>query len=107
MNLLKVKICIVTGGVRGIDKAISKKVIVEGGVVIIADIEHSTGTATADDLGEQCTFIKTDVSNSDTVKSRKKREKEKKNRLRRGHDLRVRLFARALAPSREIEARDR
>ena len=75
MNLLKDKICIVTGGGRGIGKATAKKFIEEGGVVIIADFDASTGTATADDLGEQCTFIKTDVSNSDSVKSLIKRVK--------------------------------
>ena len=69
MNLLKDKICIVTGGGRGIGRATAEKFIDEGAVVIIADFDESTGSATADDFGEQCSYIKTDVSNSDSVKS--------------------------------------
>jgi len=75
MNLLNDKICIITGGGRGIGKATVEKFIGEGGVVIIADFDESTGKSTADSLGDQCTFIKTDVSNSDSVKSLIKRVK--------------------------------
>ncbi len=69
MNLLENKVCIVTGGGRGIGKATAEKFVNEGATIIIADFDETTGTASADDLGEQCSFIKTDVSNSDSVKS--------------------------------------
>ncbi len=69
MNLLENKVCIVTGGGRGIGKATAEKFVNEGATVIIGDFDETTGTASADELGEQCSFIKTDVSNSDSVKS--------------------------------------
>ncbi|MBC8322049.1 MAG: 3-oxoacyl-ACP reductase FabG [Candidatus Marinimicrobia bacterium] len=76
MNLLDKNVCIVTGGGRGIGRATAEKFVSEGATVIIADFDESTGTDTADILGEQCTFIKTDVSNSDSVKSLIKHVKE-------------------------------
>ena len=69
MNLLQDKVCIVTGGGRGIGKATANKFIDEGGIVYIADFDESSGTAAAEELGENCTFIKTDVSNSESVRS--------------------------------------
>ncbi len=69
MNLLDKNVCIVTGGGRGIGRATAEKFVSEGATVIIADFDETSGTATADSLGEQCSFIKTDVSNSDSVKS--------------------------------------
>ncbi len=69
MNLLQDKVCIVTGGGRGIGKATANKFIHEGGIVYIADYDESSGTAAAEELGENCTFVKTDVSNSESVRS--------------------------------------
>ncbi|MCH7764733.1 MAG: beta-ketoacyl-ACP reductase [Candidatus Marinimicrobia bacterium] len=69
MNLLQNKVCIVTGGGRGIGKATAKKFITEGGIVIIADYDETSGSSTANELGENCTFVKMDVSNSESVRS--------------------------------------
>ncbi len=69
MNLLQNKVCIVTGGARGIGKATAKKFIDEGGIVTIADYDESSGTTATEELGENCTFVKTDVSNSESVRS--------------------------------------
>ena len=75
MNLLENKVCIVTGGGRGIGQAIAEKFIGESATVIIADFDEATGTATAENLGDQCSFVKTDVSQSQSVKSLIKRVK--------------------------------
>ena len=75
MNLLNDKICIITGGGRGIGKATAEKFIGESATVIIADFDEATGTATAEYLGDQCSFVKTDVSQSESVKSLIKRVK--------------------------------
>ena len=75
MNLLENKVCIVTGGGRGIGQATAEKFIDESATVIIADFDEATGTATAEYLGDQCSFVKTDVSQSESVKSLIKRVK--------------------------------
>jgi 3-oxoacyl-[acyl-carrier protein] reductase len=75
MNLLENKVCIVTGGGRGIGQATAEKFIGESATVIIADFDEATGTATAEYLGDQCSFVKTDVSQSESVKSLIKRVK--------------------------------
>ena len=75
MNLLENKVCIVTGGGRGIGQATAEKFIGESASVIIADFDEATGTATAEYLGDQCSFVKTDVSQSESVKSLIKRVK--------------------------------
>ncbi len=69
MNLLENKVCIITGGGRGIGRVTAETFINAGATVIIADFDDKTGTATADDLGGQCSFVKADVSNVDSVKS--------------------------------------
>ncbi len=75
MNLLENKVCIVTGGGRGIGQATAEKFIGESATVIIADFDEATGTTTAEYLGDQCSFVKTDVSQSESVKSLIKRVK--------------------------------
>ena len=75
MNLLENKVCIVTGGGRGIGQATAEKFIDESATVIIADFDEATGTATAEYLGDQCSFVKTDVSQSESVQSLIKRVK--------------------------------
>jgi len=75
MNLLENKVCIVTGGGRGIGQATAEKFIGESATVIIADFDEATGTATAEYLGDQCSFVKTDVSQSQSVQSLIKRVK--------------------------------
>jgi len=75
MNLLENKVCIVTGGGRGIGQATAEKFIGESATVIIADFDEATGTATAEYLGDQCSFVKTDVSQLESVKSLIKRVK--------------------------------
>ena len=75
MNLLENKVCIVTGGGRGIGQATAEKFIGESATVIIADFDEATGIATAEYLGDQCSFVKTDVSQSESVQSLIKRVK--------------------------------
>ena len=75
MNLLENKVCIVTGGGRGIGQATAEKFIGESATVIIADFDEATGIATAEYLGDQCSFVKTDVSQSQSVQSLIKRVK--------------------------------
>lgn len=53
------KTCVVTGGARGIGKAICAAFAAEGADVVLTDIDRATGAAAAADLG--CRFIPLDV----------------------------------------------
>lgn len=65
MKLLDGKICIITGGGRGIGKATAEKFSGEGATVIIAENDEKTGQSVAGALKGK--FIKTDVSNQESV----------------------------------------
>lgn len=59
MNRLAGKTCVVTGGARGIGKAICAAFVAEGADVILTDINRAGGAAAAADLG--CRFLPLDV----------------------------------------------
>ncbi len=60
MTRLSGKLCLVTGAARGIGQAIARAFVDEGAEVIVTDINHETGEATAKALG--CRFILLDVA---------------------------------------------
>jgi 2-dehydro-3-deoxy-L-rhamnonate dehydrogenase (NAD+) len=53
---------IVTGGARGIGRAIAQRLVREGARVMIADIDEVAAQATATDLGDQVTAQRLDVT---------------------------------------------
>lgn len=59
MTRLAGKTCVVTGGARGIGKAICAAFVAEGADVVLTDIDRAGGAAAAADLG--CRFIPLDV----------------------------------------------
>ncbi len=67
MRLLEDKIAVITGGGRGIGKAIVHQYSEEGATVIIADFDENSGKKTADSIGGY--FFKTDISNENSVTS--------------------------------------
>jgi len=67
MGLLENKIAIITGGGRGIGKAIAHRYHKEGATVIIADFDEHGGKETANLIG--CHFFKADISNETNVVS--------------------------------------
>ena len=67
MGLLKNKVAIVTGGARGIGKAVASQFSDEGAVVIITDLDENSGIKTADSIGGY--FFKADISDEKSVKS--------------------------------------
>jgi 3-oxoacyl-[acyl-carrier protein] reductase len=69
-GLLVGRVAIVTGGARGIGKAISKQYASEGARVVIADIDGALGEETAAEIrtsGGQSHAVQTDVSRADSV----------------------------------------
>tara|TARA_X000001036_G_scaffold13397_1_gene11447 strand:+ start:2509 stop:3237 length:729 start_codon:yes stop_codon:yes gene_type:complete len=79
MRRLENKIAIITGGGRGIGKAITHRYLDEGATVIIAELNEQFGKETADSIGGH--FVKTDISDEDSVSSLFKYVKTKFSRL--------------------------
>jgi 3(or 17)beta-hydroxysteroid dehydrogenase len=59
MPRLEGAFCVVTGGARGIGRAICAAFIAEGARVLLTDIDTGTGSASAAELG--CDFLRLDV----------------------------------------------
>jgi D-sorbitol dehydrogenase (acceptor) len=64
---LKDKIAIVTGGARGIGRAIAEGYAREGARVCIADIEHEAAAETARDTGGGAFAVRLDVTRLDSI----------------------------------------
>ena len=79
MGLLKNKIALVTGGGRGIGKAIVHQYSDEGATVIIAEFDENSGKNTAESVGGY--FVKTDISDEESVNSLFEYVKTKFSRL--------------------------
>lgn len=62
MGRVEGKIILLTGGAMGLGKADARRLIEEGGHVIITDYDEQAGSATAEELGENCEFIHQDVT---------------------------------------------
>ncbi|MEX0387171.1 SDR family NAD(P)-dependent oxidoreductase [Spiribacter onubensis] len=70
MTRLEGKGIIVTGGASGIGEATVRRIIEEGGRVVIADLDREQGEALAKELGEeQAKFVETDVADTPSVES--------------------------------------
>lgn len=61
MGQLDGKVAIVTGGARGIGRAIAGRYVEEGARVVIADIDQEAGLRACDEIGPTCRFVRTDV----------------------------------------------
>ena len=63
------KVAIVTGGAKGIGRAISQVFVEEGAKVLIADIDDALGTDAVAELGDAAAFLHTDASDADSVQA--------------------------------------
>lgn len=61
MGQLDGKVAIVTGGARGIGRAIVGRYVEEGARVVIADVDQEAGLRACDEIGGTCRFVRTDV----------------------------------------------
>ena len=60
---------LITGGGSGLGAATAKMLVENGATVILADINETTGEATSAELGDDAHFVRTDVTNTDSVQS--------------------------------------
>lgn len=67
MNRLEGKTAIITGGASGIGLETARLFVSEGATVVIADKNEIAGKAAALELGDNCKFIKTDVSDKSSA----------------------------------------
>ena len=65
MGLLKNKIAVITGGGRGIGKAIASQYSEQGAKVVIAEFDENSGKNTAEKIGGY--FFKADISDEKGV----------------------------------------
>ncbi len=64
---LQDRTAIITGGASGIGLETAKLFLNEGANVLIADVNDAAGKTAANDLGSNCKFVKTDVSDKSSA----------------------------------------
>ena len=66
MGRLDDKVCLISGGSRGLGAATAELMIQEGATVVMADIRPGEGKTLADKLGEKASFAELDVTNEES-----------------------------------------
>ena len=70
---------VISGGASGLGFATAQRVIDAGGQVVLFDINDEQGSSSAASLGDRARYIKTDVSDEDSVKAAVKQAAEAMN----------------------------
>ncbi len=60
---------LVTGGASGLGEAVVRAIVDQGGKVVIADLNASTGQALVDELGDNARFVRCDITSGDEVQA--------------------------------------
>ena len=60
---------LVTGGASGLGESVVRAIVAQGGKVVIADLNESTGQALIDELGGNARFVRCDVTSGDEVQA--------------------------------------
>jgi NAD(P)-dependent dehydrogenase (short-subunit alcohol dehydrogenase family) len=68
-NRLAGKVAIVTGGGGGIGSAVARRIVAEGGRVVIADIVLDSAEGVVEELGDAALAVQFDAGDPDSIKS--------------------------------------
>ena len=68
MNRLAGKVAVITGAGSGIGRASAKLFAAEGAKVVVAEIDATLGEASAREAGAGARFVRTDVTDEESVK---------------------------------------
>ena len=68
MNRLVGKVAVITGAGSGIGRASAKLFVAEGAKVVVAEIDAALGEASAREAGAGARFVRTDVTDEESVK---------------------------------------
>ena len=60
---------LVTGGASGLGESVVRAIVAQGGKVVIADLNESTGQALVNELGDNVRFLRCDVTSGDEVQA--------------------------------------
>ena len=60
---------LVTGGASGLGESVVRAIVAQGGKVVIADLNESTGQALVNELGDKVRFLRCDVTSGDDVQA--------------------------------------
>ncbi len=67
MGRLEGKVCVITGAASGIGRAAAVRFAAEGGSVVVADLDETTGAALAEQIGGL--FVEVDVADETSVRA--------------------------------------
>lgn len=62
-------LAVITGGASGLGEAATRNIVSKGGRVTILDLQEDKGNHLVEELGENVTFVKTDVTDEERVQS--------------------------------------
>ena len=60
---------LVTGGASGLGESVVRAIVAQGGKVVIADLNESTGQTLVNELGDNVRFVRCDVTSGDDVQA--------------------------------------
>src|SRR5215510_10724721 len=76
MNRLAGKVAVITGGGSGIGRAAARMFVAEGAKVVVAEINAALGEASAREAGADARFVKTDVTDEESIKQMVRQAKD-------------------------------
>lgn len=81
MNRLVDKVAVITGGGSGIGRAAARMFVAEGAKVVVAELDETLGEASAREAGPGARFVRTDVTDEESVKHMVRQARESFGRI--------------------------